>query len=327
MPVYCTKTAMGEFYGITDNPIVSDLHHFIEGINCSSEEDYSRIAHKILDEFDGFVKDVRRVAVEDTKVKKKIASYDDCEIAYNILSDVTEKNIDDYYRNAMIAILKVLENVKKKDLNNITNEKIINRERFIGIASFLHHLLFQICEFTEGVASYKEKKDYNRSHSRKSLMAIEIMGMARQLPRHQICYNDISQNMESVFLIRQAIEVRTQELLQIRGFRHRSNGQEIKVAPDALITLLDNELVKLPGKITPQIIKGIHAWTNIFVHTGQSYYQWETEFYWEIISEYIFDTVDIKEEFIIKIPELALSVVRDIFRDDAEVVMSSKYCY
>lgn len=325
MSTYCQTTPLGDFYGVTDVPIIHDLRHYIMRDTCSSEQEYSDLANKIVKEYSDFVKDIRRVAVEDMKIKKSILSYDDCQVAYVLLSDITDKNIEDYYRNAMIAILKVLDNIQKKDIERFTDNKVIEHDLFIGTASFLHQVLFQILEFTESVATYKEGKDYNRSHSRKQLLSFEIMGMARNLPRHQICYNDIIQNMESIFLIRQAIEVRTQELLGIKCVWDKVNDQEIKIAPDAFIQLLNNVAVHLPDTLSTNIIKKIHVWTNMFVHTGNSYYQWQTEFFWEVIAKFIFDEVVISKEYMLQIPILAKSAVIEDKRDNCEIIMSGNY--
>lgn len=322
MSVSCFKSSMGEFYSVTDCEILSDLYTYIKRENENT--DYSALAKKIISEYPKFVKDIKRVAIEDTKVKKKISDYDDCQVANVLLSDVTEKNRDDYYRNAMIAILKVLDNVEKKDLRNYQEEYIDNRV-FRDTAAFLHHLLFQIREFTEQIASIKENKDYYRSNSRKQLKAIEVFGLARRLPRYRVYYDDIAQQPESAFLIRQAIEIRTMELLGIRGVFDNKSNSPIKISPDAFINLLADKRVSLPGNLTANLIIKIHAWTNNFVHTGRSYYQWQTEYFWEVISSFIIDEVSIDRDYMLEIPQRVIEFVKEEKRDDSAVFMTAEY--
>lgn len=323
MPVSCFKSSLGEFYSVTDCEILSDLYTYI--ISDNENIDYSALAKKIISEYPKFVKDVKRVAIEDTKVKKKICDYDDCQIANVLLSDVTDKNKDDYYRNAMIAILKVLDNIEKKDLGVYQGKDYIDKCVFGGTAAFLHYLLFQILEFTEQVASLKENKNYNRSHSRKQLTALEVFSLARRLPRYRVYYNDIAQQPESAFLIRQAIEIRTMELLGIYNVFDKKSNSPIKISPDAFINLLADKRVVLPGNLTVSLIIKIHSWTNSFVHTGRSYYQWQTEYFWEVISPFIFDEVSIDRKYMLEIPQKAVEIVKEEKRDDCEVIMSAEY--
>jgi len=318
----CFKSGMDEFYSVTDCEILNDLYTYIK--RKDENTDYSALAKKIICEYPKFVKDIRRVAIEDTKVKKKISFYDDCQVANVLLSDVTEKNRDDYCRNAMIAILKVLDNVEKKDLKNYQEEYIDNRV-FSDTAAFLHYLLFQILEFTEQIASYKENKNYNRSSSRKQLRALEVFYLARRLPRYRVYYDDIAQQPESAFLIRQAIEIRTMELLGIRGVFDNKSNSPIKISPDVFINLLADKRVSLPGNLTANLIIKIHAWTNNFVHTGRSYYQWQTEYFWEVISSFIIDEVSIDRDYMLEIPQRVIEFVKEEKRDDCEVIMSAEY--
>ncbi len=323
MSVSCFKSSMGEFYSVTDCEILSDLHTYIKRDNENT--DYSALAKKIISEYPKFVKDIKRVAIEDTKVKKKICDYEDCQIANVLLSDVTDRNRDDYCRNAMIAILKVLDNIEKKDLKIYQGEEYIDKHVFGDTAAFLHHLLFQILEFTEQIASYKENRNYNRSSSRKQLRAFEVFDLARRLPRYRVYYDDVAQQPESAFLIRQAIEIRTMELLGICGIFDKKSNSLIKISPDAFINLLADKRVVLPGNLTVNLIIKIHAWTNNFVHTGRSYYQWQTEYFWEVISSFIFDEVSIDREYMLEIPQKVVGIVKEEKRDDCEVIMSAEY--
>ncbi len=323
MSVSCFKSSMGEFYSVTDCEILSNLNTYIMSDNKNI--DYSALAKKIITEYPRFVKDIKRVAIEDTKVKKRICDYDDCQIANVLLSDVTDKNQDDYCRNAMIAILKVLDNVEKKDIKVYQGENHIDKSVFGDTAAFLHHLLFQILEFTEQIASLKENRNYNRSNSRKQLRAFEVFDLARRLPRYRVYYNDIAQQPESAFLIRQAIEIRTMELLGIYDVFDKKLNSAIKISPDAFINLLADKRVILPRNLTANLIIKIHAWTNSFVHTGRSYYQWQTEYFWEVISPFIFDEVSIDEEYMLEIPQKVTEIVKEEKRDDCEVMMSTEY--
>ena len=149
--------------------------------------------------------------------------------------------------------------------------------------------------------------------------------MARRLPRYRVYYDDIAQQPESAFLIRQAIEIRTMELIGICGIFDKKSNTMIKISPDAFINLLADERVVLPGNLTVNLIIKIHAWTNNFVHTGRSYYQWQTEYFWEVISSFIFDEVSMDREYMLEIPQKAAGIVKEEKRDDCEVIMSAEY--
>ena len=168
MAVSCVSTPLGDFYSITDSNIVHLLRNYIGYATPSLME----VAEKELNsatlkkEFQKFQKDVKRVLYDNFKVKKKLGDYDNRELASKVIN-YSGGDDDNYFRNALIIILKVLEYVEE-EIEKYDDEGI-TRELFGGEASYLHLLLSHIQEFVERVASVKENKNYNRSSSRKKL--------------------------------------------------------------------------------------------------------------------------------------------------------------
>jgi hypothetical protein len=72
----------------------------------------------------------------------------------------------------------------------------------------------------------------------------------------------------SVFLIRQAIEVRIKNALGIHIIRRADNANIVKITPDFFFDFIysNPENIKMP--ITKDKIVKIHRWTNNFIHAG-----------------------------------------------------------
>ena len=136
---------------------------------------------------------------------------------------------------------------------------------------------------------------------------------------------------ESIFFIRQAIELKVLESLQIEAVVNKKHSRPVKISPDMLISLLDSNAVKLQSFTAENpvldvgLIKKVHSWTNAFIHSGHGYWSWEVEFVRLVLQDFIFGEVKIDSEYLKMIPEKVLQFVKKEERLDTEVIMSDRY--
>ena len=327
MAVSCVSTPLGDFYSITDSNIVHLLRNYIGYATPSLME----VAEKELNsatlkkEFQKFQKDVKRVLYDNFKVKKKLGDYDNRELASKVIN-YSGGDDDNYFRNALIIILKVLEYVEE-EIEKYDDEGI-TRELFGGEASYLHILLSHIQEFVERVASVKENKNYNRSSSRKKLLACEGFDLARRIPKGQAYTNEVTHIFEVIFFIRQAIELKVLESLSILGVVNEKYHRPVKISADAFINLLADPAVKqrdIRGQynaVDTKFIGVVHAWTNYFVHSGTGYWFWEVEFVRRTLQDFILEPIEIDKDYWETIPTKVLELVKEDERGDTKVIMS-----
>ncbi|MBR5088091.1 MAG: hypothetical protein IK093_01545 [Ruminiclostridium sp.] len=324
------STPCGEFYGVTDSDILNILENYIgyngkQGmVNAEQEMTYN----KLVTSFDVFYKDIKRILYKYFKVKKKINDYNDEELGRMIILG-NNKDLDNYYRSCLIAIIKVMDSIKI-EFNQYKNSDI-TIETFGDEAAFLHQLLFQICEFTEIVSSQKSSKNYYRHQSRKKRLAGEVYRLARDIPRGRIYLNDIVHFSESIFLIRQAIEVKTLELLYIQCIWDNKSQCEYKVAPDAFLNIIDeicDHFIDINGNnisVNISYITAVHHWTNMFIHSGRTYWAWEVEFLRRSIESYIFSSLIIKKDCLSSLSDIIIKVIDKKKQSDVEIVLNNHY--
>ena len=329
MAVSCVTTPLGNFYSVTDSEIVHFLRNYIGygGSTLMELAEKELCVVKLNSQFDAFYKDIKRVLYDNFKVKKSINDYDDKWLANEIITYMGDD--DNYYRNSLIVILKVLEHVKTEI--GRYDDGMLNRNVFGGYASFLHLLLFHINEFASKVATVKEGKNYSRGHSRKRLLAQEVYDLARRLPRSQTYTNEMTHMYESIFFIRQAIELKVLESLFSEAVVNKKYSRPIKISPDIFIGLLDDNAIKLQDingsdrAFNVAFINKAHSWTNTFIHSGCGYWFWEVEFVRMALQDFIFGTIKIDKEYLKLVPEKILQCVKEEERLNAEVIMSEKY--
>lgn len=330
MPVSCVVTPLGEFYSVTDSEIVHLLGNYIgySGAVLMQKAEKDLSVARLSEQFEIFYKDIKRVLYDNFKVKKKISDYDNKWLA-NEITRHTVGNDNNYYRNSLIVILKILDHTKSEI--DSYNENFLNGDIFRGTASYLHLLLLHIEEFVGEVATIKEQKDYRRTHSRKKLLAQEVFDLSRRLPKSQTYTNEMTHIYEIIFFIRQAIELKVLESLYIEGVINEKHCRPVKVSPDAFIGLLADSSVKLQDikgteqELDVDFINSIHSWTNYFVHSGRGYWFWEVEFIRRTLQDFIFGNIRIDKNYLVQIPEKVMQCIKEDERADAKVIMSNCY--
>lgn len=332
MSVLCVTTPLGDYYSITDSKIVHLLGNYINygGLDLQRIAERELCYKELISQFDIFYKDIHNVLYNNFKVKKKMKNYNDIELASGIIGYM---GCDDsnYFRNSLIAILKILKYIRNEVENYKNVDFLNNRDVFVGEATFLHLLLMHIEEFAGIVATVKEKKNYCRIRSRKKILATEVFDLSRRLPRSQTYSNEMTHLFESIFLIRQAIELKVVEALCISSIYNKKNKSLIKISPDKFIELLDDKCVSfqsIGGKVIEvniNFIKKVHSWTNLFVHSGQGYWFWEVEFVRTILNDFIFSNIVIENTYLKEIPNKIKQCIKEDERGNADIIMTKRY--
>lgn len=330
MGISCITTQCGNCYSITTSEIIHILQNYIGygGLELQEMAEKELCISKLIEQFDIFYKDIKRILYDNFKLKQKLNTYDDKCLVKEIIGHISG-DINNYYRYSLIAILKVLEKTKLKIQSY--DERMINKKNFEGMATYLHLLLLHIYEFASEVATVKTGKKYSRIYSRKRLLAKEVYDLAQRLPKAQIYTNEMTYIYESIFFIRQAIELKVLETLCIEMIINKKSLRPIKITPNIFINLLDDDNVKLRDingavkVLDINLIKKIHSWTNTFVHSGYVHWFWEIEFIYMTLQEFIFCSIEIDKEYLKQIPDKIRQYIKPNQRLDAEIIMSKKY--
>lgn len=331
MAVSCATIPLENLYFVTDSKIIRLLQWYIgyDGPTFQKKAEEELCIETLKKQFDIFCKDIKKVLYNNFKVKKKINQYDDKDLVNEIISYVGGDD-DNFYRNSLIAILKVL-NYVENEIQNYNNDMLKDRNVFGGFASFLHLLLCHIEEFTIKVATVKEKKNYSRTYSRKKLSAKEVFDLAKRISRSQTYTNEMTHIYESIFFIRQAIELKVLESLCVKAVINKKHSRPIKISPDVFIGILDNNAVKLrdidgvDSVLDVKFIKKVHYWTNAFIHSGYGYWFWEVELVRIALQDFMYYNIEFDLDYLKLIPEKILQCIKEEERLDAEVIMSKQY--
>lgn len=328
MPVTCVVTPMGKFYSVTDSEIIPLLRNYIGYGDTVLMQKENLSVVRFSEQLTIFYKDIKRVLYDNFKVKRKISDYDNNFLAKEIIRCTVGDN-DNYYRNTLIVILKILD-YTKSEIDSYSDD-FLNSDIFRGTASYLHLLLSHIEEFVGEVATIKEQKDYRRTYTRKKLLAQEVFDLSRRLPKSQTYTNEMTHIYEIIFLIRQSIELKILESLYIEGVINEKHCRPVKVSPDAFIGLLADSSVKLTDingtekELDIDLIRLIHSWTNYFVHSGRGYWVWEVEFIRRILQDFIFANIRIDKNYLVQIPEKVMQCIKEDERSNAKVIMARHY--
>lgn len=317
---------------VTNSNIVHFLGNYIGygGLDMLKMAETELCSEKLESEFKIFYRDIQKVLYSNFKVKKNVKDYDDIDIANQIIG-YRGGNDDDFYKNCLIAIIKVLQSVETEIRYYNDDEMLKIRHIFEGEATFLHLLLLYIQEFVGEVAIAKGERICCRINSRKKLLAQEVFDLAGRLPRMQTYSNEMTPMYESIFFIRQAIELKVAEVLCIEAVVKKESKRPIKISPDIFIKLLGNQAVKIQNsdgeekELNIKFIKKVHSWTNLFIHSGNGYWFWEIEFVRLALQDFIFNDIVIENEYLKQIPNKVLQCVKKEERSDAEVIMAKRY--
>ena len=88
---------------------------------------------------------------------------------------------------------------------------------------------------------------------------------------------EIPVRLTSVFLLRQAIELRLRHALGIVSVSNDS-GRPVRVDGSKLLTLVKNANGAVDMKVSCRLLEGVFGWTNRYIHSGLRPYLWEAEY-------------------------------------------------
>lgn len=302
-----------------------DMLHIIRNYNEQLTDDMIR--EYLLPKFDCFIKDVKNTCNKYYKVKKRFTDYEYENIAQILFSNKdfsdSKEVADEHIKYCLIGIIRIIIEIKEEFARFVSAETF-NRDVFLGRVWFLYYLVFHIQEYLDSVEAYKKQDASVKTHFfRKRVLARETFYLAMRLPRNDIKYNDISQAPVAAFLIRQAIELRILELLQIVVVWNNKTNRPVKMTADVFFPLLKEKCIQPEINIT--LISKIHTWANPYVHMGGIQYLWEIEIARKAIEKFIYKDVLIPDDYMKQIPLLALNLIDDDIRADCEVIMSHAF--
>lgn len=296
---------------------------------CNDNEKLTNdmIREYLLPKFDCFIKDVKNTCNKYYKIKKRYIDYEYENIAQIIFGNKdrsdSKEDADEHIKYCLIGIIRIIVEVKEETARFVSAETI-NRDVFLGHVWFLYYLVFHIQEYLDSVEAYKNRDASVKTHFfRKRVLARETLYLAMRLPRNGIMYNDISQGSVAAFLIRQAIELRVLELLQIVVVWNNKTNRPVKMTADVFFPLLKKKCIQPAINIT--LISKIHTWANPYVHLGGIQYLWEIEIARKAIENFIYNDVLIPDDYMKQIPLLALNLINDDKGADSEVIMSHAF--
>jgi hypothetical protein len=298
-------------------------------IICNDNEQLTNdmIREYMLSKLDDFIKDVKNTCNKYYKIKKRYTDYKYENIAQIIFGNKdfsdSKEEADEHIKYCLIGIIRVLIEVKE-EVARFVSVVSLNKDVFLGRLWFLYYLVFHIQEYLDSVEAYKKQDASVKTHFfRKRVLARETLYLAMRLPRNDIKYNDISQAPVAAFLMRQAIELRILELLQIVVVWNNKTNRPVKMTADVFFPLLKEKCIQPAINIT--LISKIHTWANPYVHMGGIQYLWEIEIARKAIENFICKDVLIPNAYMKQIPLLALNFINDDIRADCEVIMSHAF--
>lgn len=195
--------------------------------------------------------------------------YSDEHLAEQIYTELDDKWYFIYNTQVIIGSLKR----KKEQLLRIAN----NPELFSGDFLSLHDILVDVSTFLMCYAKWKEIDTdfWPAAYMRKRISAFEVFSSGLYISKRKAHIDDFAIPPLSIFLLRQAIELRIREILNINVLVNEKN-QVIKITSDKFLPVLSENEVILPVK--KHIIEKIHQWANEYVHLGNFDFFWKVEF-------------------------------------------------
>ena len=181
--------------------------------------------------------------------------------------EVKTKNLDNYYKIQLSGLIHVIK--KYNDIiKSFSKEKnIYNIDSFNGIVNYFKYLIIGTYVIIEEIELQKNIKPIRYIGCQNRIDSNESYLCSHNMLYNLYPYSSLSGFNASVFLIRQAIELKVKNCLGINVIRDK-DGRMIKMTSDKLIDFLyTNDNITLPY-VPKSLLKKVHAWTQIFIHGG-----------------------------------------------------------
>lgn len=190
--------------------------------------------------------------------------------------EVKTKDLDNYYKIQLSGLIHVIK--KYNDIiKSFSKEKnIYNIDSFNGIVNYFKYLIIGTYVIIEEIELQKNIKPIRYIGCQNRIDSNESYLSSHNMLYNLYPYSSLSGFNASVFLIRQAIELKVKNCLGINVIRDK-DGRMIKMTSDKLIDFLyTNDNITLPC-IPKSLLKKVHAWTQIFIHGGFVINLWQID--------------------------------------------------
>lgn len=206
-------------------------------------------------------------------------------IAEQIFTCITKDNFKYHIEAMYMSANNIKENLYNLFNKLLENDKDCAEKIMIGDVKYSNDIKGQLALLNDLIIDFNEvywqieEKFCQRPQNRKSgkrriLMGREIykasIDVLYRMPNH----NTISYSVVSVFLLRQAIEVTVLRALGIVYFLDK-NEQEQKIKFDKILDFIEKNKKYIKFPVSKSLLKKITKWSNLYVHKGIIYYNWQ----------------------------------------------------
>lgn len=191
-------------------------------------------------------------------------------------NEVKTKDIDNYYKIQLSGLIHVIK--KYNDIIKSFSEKknVYTIDYFNGIINYFKYLIIETYVIIAEIELQKNIKPIRFMGCQNRIDSNESYLSAGNMLYNLYPYSSLSGFNASVFLIRQAIELKVKNCLGINVIRDK-DGRMIKMTSDKLIDFLyTNDNITLPY-IPKSLLKKVHAWTQVFIHGGFVINLWQID--------------------------------------------------
>jgi hypothetical protein len=201
--------------------------------------------------------------------------------------EIKKKNIDMFYKTQFSGMMLVISKYYSEIQKFTEKENFYENDEFCGMMEYYKYLIIDAiiliadCERLHGI---KPIRDMRYTHMIKS---DESFTSSLKLKIDLKTWSELSSFNASVFLIRQSIELKIKNALDINFIVDR-NGRMLKIPGDKLMGFFfKNKNIELQN-IKKSIIRKIHSWTQYFVHGGYVLNIWQIDIAHSLIKPLFF---------------------------------------
>lgn len=166
---------------------------------------------------------------------------------------------------------------KKEELLGLRQDEDYDLSPYAGYFLALEDILIDVSEFLISFANWKQIDTnlWAKAFMRKRVSAFEVFSSGRAISRRNVYINDFSVPPLAIFQLRQAIELKVCEILNVRVIVDDKDNI-VKVTGEKFLPLLNEDNFIMPAK--KSILLKIHKWANAYVHLGYIDDYWKIEF-------------------------------------------------
>ncbi|MGZ4054016.1 MAG: hypothetical protein ACXVDZ_14395 [Bacteroidia bacterium] len=289
---------------------VRRLSQYINDVYLRSDEEKFQM---FISDYAVFYNQIRIIY---SKWYPKAKTYKDDDIIANLFIDKVE--VKDRKTRVKYSLACLLSTSNRVYQNILVMPK--DDPRFLCEMELLREISFEAATLMQYAYKIMEGKNIDFGHWKRSYIDpqetfIASSQILRKYTGRQTQGNFVF-SPTAIFMIRQSIELWLQSIFGI-DYATDDKNKLVKLQPDKLFTLLDNQgkLVQLP--IPKSIILKIHQWTQSFVHAGWLPPIWEIEHAQHVLAPIFisknikintkhFNSIEEQLRVVLKIPKLIL---------------------